>query len=285
MNQHLSPSPYFSASRFGRLLVLHWADNRKRYLLAFPAMVGLLAIWQGFLISMNAYDPLNENLQVITYYTGLILVGCLFGSTIFAQFGHKAQGIAWLAIPASALEKLLCGWLFALVLFFLLYNLVFYIVDIPMVGIANQLIEKQHRMWSPGYPIPPDTVYYIFGKSSNDSEHDPFHGLLMLYFALQSAFILGSIYFERFAFIKTAIAVAIFIAVFMVVETRIVDPALPKGWERHPVLDWMTSPDTIRIRVVRISPYISTPLGYLLLYGTPLMFWITTYFRLKEKQV
>ena len=284
MNQHPFYNPYFSLYRLRRLLALHWADNRKRYLLALPALIGLLAIWQGFLLSMNNYDPLNENLQIVTYYTGLYIVGSLYGSTVFAQFGSKAQGIAWLGIPASAIEKLLCGWLFSVVLFFLFYNVVFYFVDIPMVSLSNQLIEKQHRMWSPGYPVAPDTVFNIFGASYNDFEHDPHHLLLFFYFMLQSVFILGSVYFERFSFIKTAIAVAVFIAIFMVVETRVVNPALPNGWERDP-FDWITSPGTIRVKAVRLSPLISAPLGYLLLFGTPLVFWITTYFRLKEKQV
>lgn len=285
MNRQSGVNQQFAFSRWSKLVALHWADNRKRYLLAVPAMFGLLVVWDTFLLAMNRYNPLDDGMQAVTYYVGLVLVGCLYASTIFAAFGNKAQGIAWLSVPASALEKLLCGLLFAVVLFFLVYTAVFFLVDIPMVEICNRLIERQHRMWAAGYPIQPDPIYNVLKGLPNDGFDNQYHLFLLAFFALQAAFVLGSVYFGRYAFIKTAVAVLIFILCFICLETRVIEPMLPDGYERHPMLDWIKDQDTLNVKVIRLSPAISATLGYLLIYGTPFVFWIATYFRLKEKEV
>jgi hypothetical protein len=275
----------FAYSRWSKLVALHWADNRKRYLLAVPAMFGLLLVWDSFLLVMDRFNPLDDGMQAITYYTGLIAVGCLYASTIFSAFGSKAQGIAWLSVPASTLEKLLCGLLFAVVLFFLVYTIVFFLVDIPMVELCNRLIEREHRMWSVGSPIQPDPIYNVLNGLPNTELDNQYHLFLLSYFAMQAAFVLWSVYFDRYAFIKTTVAVLIFILFFMCMESRVIEPMLPDGFHRAQITDWMKGQDTLGIKVIRLSPVISTPLGYLLIYGTPFVFWIATYFRLKEKEV
>jgi hypothetical protein len=285
MNSQSGINQQFAFSRWSKLVALHWADNRKRYLLAVPAIFGLLVVWDAFLLVMDRYNPLDDGMQTVTYYTGLIAVGCLYASTIFSAFGSKAQGIAWLSVPASALEKLLCGLLFSVVLFFLVYTVVFFLVDIPMVELCNRLIEREHRVWSAGYPILPDPIYNVLNGMPNAREDNQYHLFLLCYFALQSTCVLGSVYFSRYAFIKTAVAVLIFILFFMCLEARVIEPLLPDGYHRHPMLDWMKDQDTLGVKVIRLSPLISAPLGFLLLYGTPFVFWIATYFRLKEKEV
>ncbi len=285
MSRQSGVNQHFAYSRWSKLVALHWADNRKRYLLAMPAIFGLLVVWDSFMLVMNRYDPFDDGMQAVTYYTGLILVGCLYASTIFSAFGSKPQGIAWLSIPASALEKLLCGLLFAVVLFFLVYTVVFFIVDIPMVEICNRLIAREHRMWSAGYPILPDPIYNVLKGLPNDAYDNQYHLFVLTYFALQAAFVLGSVYFSRYAFIKTTVAVLIFILCFVCLEVRVIEPMLPEGYHRHPIMDWMKNQDTLDVKAIRLSPYISAPLGYLLIYGTPFVFWIATYFRLKEKEV
>ena len=187
---------------------------------------------------MNVFDPLDIGIQTMTYYTGLMIVGAIYASTIFAEFGSKAQGIAWLSVPASALEKLLCALLFSVVLFFVLFTVVFFIVDFPMVQVANGLIARQHRVWPGGYPIAPDRVYNVLVGLPGDTVDNDYHLLLMAFFMLQSVFILGSIYFSRYAFIKTAVAVMTFLLLFTLVQSRVVEPLLPNGWTRQPLLDW-----------------------------------------------
>jgi hypothetical protein len=276
----------FSFSRFRGLAALHWESNKKRYLLALPAIAGLLAAWDAFLLIMDNYSPLDNGFQSLTYYWGLGAVGCLFSSTIFSEFGSKAQGIAWLGLPASALEKLLCGLLFSTILCFVGYTVVFYLVDIPMVKIGNELIALHHRVWQGGYPIGPNAVWNLAAGLPGDNFDSGFHAILVLYFILQALFALGSVYFERYAFIKTVIAFLLFLLVFLVLEKQFMSHIPPPGWTRFtPTNDWITNNDTLRVKEVRLSPWITTPLGLLLLLGIPPVIWIAAYFRIKEKQV
>jgi len=276
----------FSFSRFRLLVALHWGSYKKRYLLALPAIGGLLVVWGIFLLFMDNYNPLDNGMQAFTYYWGLALVGCLYSSTIFAEFGSKANGIAWLGVPASTLEKLLCGLLFSTILFFVGFTLVFYLVDIPLVKICNELIERQHRTWLGGYPISTNVIWNVLRGLPGDNFDSKLHGALVLYFILQALFALGSVYFERYTFVKTIVAFLVFVLVFLVLEKQVMARIPPHGWNRFtPTNDWITNGDSLQVKEVRVSPWITGPLGLLLLLGIPPVIWIATYFRIKEKQV
>ena len=282
----MTTGQYFSFSRFRQLVALHWGSQKKLYLLAVPAIAGLLIVWGVFLLFMNNYNPLDDGMQAFTYYWGLGLVGCLYSSTIFAEFDNKAHGIAWLAVPASTLEKLLCGLLFSCVVVFLGFTLIFYLIDIPLVKIGNELIERQHRVWLGGYPIGPNPVWSLWSGLPGDNFDSQLHGLLVLYFILQALFALGSVYFERYAFVKTIIAFMVFLLLFLVLEKQVMAHIPPHGWNRYTLSnDWITNGDTLRVKEVRVSVWITGPLGLLVLLGIPPLIWIATYFRIKEKQV
>jgi hypothetical protein len=284
MKKPFAMNEIFSIKRWGMLVALHWAGNRKKYLLAMPAIFGLLLVWFSFVLIMDRHDPMAGFIQWMTYYAGLFFVGCLYASTIFAELGDKAQGIAYLAVPASALEKLLCGLLFSIVAFFIVYTLLFYLVDIPMVWLANKLNVQEHRVWPGGYPVDPTIVFNV-ARGADDMESDrQSHVLLLGFFAIQSAFILGSVYFSRYAFIKTAVAVLVFILFFMIVQKSIMEATLPEGWHRNEFA-WEKNRGTTFMLAVRFPALLSGLLGFVLSYGATLVFWIATYFRLKEKEV
>jgi hypothetical protein len=285
MNHHSGTNQTFSLDRWTKLVLFHWTVNRKRYLLALPAMAGLLLVWESFIIAMNTFQPLDEGFQGITYYVGLFSVGCLYASMTFAESGSRAQGIAWLATPASALEKLLCGLLYSAIAFFVVYNLIFYLVDIPMVRIANSLIENGRRSWPGGLRVEPVQIFNANKGVPNDHSDQSTHLYVLFYFALQSAFALGSIYFDRYAFVKTGVAVVIALGCFMILQQRIIEPTLPHGWHRQFFYDWIVDADTLRARGVRLSPVLGAVLGAMLIYGLPVVFWTATYYRIKEKEV
>jgi hypothetical protein len=286
MKQGSHTNAHFSFPRFRHLVALHWSGNKRLYLLALPAIGGLLAAWDTFLLVMDRYSPLDDGIQAFTYYWGMALIGCLYSSTIFAAFGSKAQGIAWLGLPASALEKLLCGILFSAILCFAGYTLVFYVVDIPMVKIGNELIAAQHRVWSNGYPIGPNPIWDLRKGLPGDNPDHSFHLFLIFYFMVQAVFALGSVYFNRYAFVKTVIAVLLFLLVFLVFEKQVVEWMVPRGWHRYNLAnDWIADGDTLHARSVRLPPWITAPWAILLLLGIPTVFWVATYLRIKEKQV
>lgn len=261
---------------------LHWVENRKRYLLGLLAIGGLLAAWYGFLLTMDKFRPLDMIFQFSAYFVGIYFVGCLLASTTFSVLGNKQQGIGYLVLPASHLEKLICALLFHVVLFFAAFTLIFYIVDIPMTHLGQQLIREQTRDGLPVY-VPP--VYNVFTAEGGPIPERVNHLFLIGFFAIQSAFVLGSVYFRRAAFIKTTIAVLLFGLVLMLFGTKI-ERMLPHGWRMRGLFEWERYDDIANGETrIYISFWIETILLNLLRFGLPVLFWVITYFRLKEKEV
>jgi hypothetical protein len=154
-----------------------------------------------------------------------------------------------------------------------------------MVRIANGLIENGHRTWPGGLRIDPVQIFNA-GKGGLYNHADQSDRLFVLfYFALQTAFALGSIYFDRYAFVKTGVAVVIALGCFMILQQRIIDPTLPPGWHRQNFYNWIVDWDTLRARGVRLSPTLGAVLGAMLIYGIPVVLWTVTYFRIKEKEI
>jgi len=277
----------FVFSRWQMLVAGHWAENRKRYLLALLAMGGLLAAWYGFLLTIDKFGPVNLFLQFTAYYCGLYFVGCFYASTIFSELGSKSRAIQYLSVPASHLEKLLCGILFGVVLFFLAYTAVFYLVDIPMVSLGIQVIARQHQHWPGTFePIGTVQVLNLWNNPWAPIPDRKFHLFLLGYFAVQSAFLLGSVYFARWSFIKTVIGILLFWGGFIMFTDKVVNEHLPAGWHAYDMLRWYDNPDNSPVfRMVQLPDTVERLLVILVQYSIPPAFWVITYFRLKEKEV
>jgi hypothetical protein len=225
-------------------------------------------------------------MQFASYMIGLYLVGCLFASMLFADLGTKKEALPWLSLPASHLEKLLCAILYGVVLFFIAYTLVFYIVDILMVQWSNTLLYRHPRNW-PGSntPILPVAVYNIFTADGSPIPEKENHLFSSLYFTIQALFLLGSVYFTRYSFIKTVIAVLIFVLAYTALEHGVIYPMLPKDWNNS-FLSWSrpsydAGPPGNEVRLPGNAELLLSRLG---LFGMPLFFWFVTYIRLKEKE-
>src|SRR3569833_35059 len=203
---------FISFSRWWMLVVRHWAENRRRYMLALLAIAGLMAIWNGFNLLMEKDLPMQYRHQLPTYFIGLFLTGCIFASTLFAPLGNKKEAIQYLSVPASQLEKFLCSLFYGVFLYFILYSLIFYAVKIPLVRLSERLAGITHTIVN-DVPMEKQTgVVNVFaGNGLAFNEGDSISALIFAFFAIQSIFVLGSIYFSRFAFIKTVIAILLLV--------------------------------------------------------------------------
>lgn len=268
------------------MVAKHWVENRKRYGLSLLAIGGLLVGWYCFILTMDKLDPLGVFFQYTAYFGGLYFVGSLFASTLFSELQDKTTGISYLSLPASQLEKLLCALLFGVFLFFIAFTLLFYLVDIPMVQLSNRLIEAYPRTW-PGTNqlVPPLAVYNIFTGKAGAGPEAEYHVFLLGFFAIQSVFLLGSVYFRRYSFIKTTVVLLLFLFILIGFVTKIITHALPSGWDND-LLQWgQFEAPWVKVKEVRLPAWIEGSLVFLMQYGLPLVFWIITYFRLKEKEV
>jgi hypothetical protein len=248
----------------------------------------LLAAWYTFLLTMDKFGPLNLFLQYSAYYCGLFFVGCLYASTLFSELSHKGQGIAYLSVPASTLEKLLCAIFFGVFLFFIVYTLIFYIVDIPMVSLANRIIASEHQVW-PGTlsPIGKEDVLNLLNTDPWAPIPDrKYHLFLVGYFAIQSAFLLGSVYFSSYSFIKTTIALLLFWLVLVIFLSKGLENHLPAGWHSYNLIQWNDQrKDAMELHSIRLPGWMEHGVLVLAQFICPIVFWFAAYFRLKEKQV
>ena len=279
-------SELFSWSRWTQLVSKHWAENRKPYLLSLLGVAGLLAVWFSFILLMDKSTPMNVIYQYMTYFFGLYITGSLYASTLFAQLGSRRDGIGFLALPASQLEKLVCAILFGVLLIFVAYTVIYYAVDIPLVRVANRLIASAPR----NYPntdirVPAMRVYNVFTGDYGPGFEKEMHLFLFAFFSVQSAFLLGSVYFSRFPFIKMVVVLAVGFLAMMAIQANLILPLLPSGWHNG-WTEWFSRDDAGNIaKIVALPPYAEKTVMVFIQWVPPVLLWIATWYRLKEKQV
>jgi hypothetical protein len=258
----------FDFNRWLLLVSKHWSENSRKYLLSLVAM---------------APNPLDPTQQGVVYFVGLYLAGCLYGNMLFADLSGGPKAIHNLSIPASTLEKLLTGLLYGVLLFFVVYTFIFYLVDIPMLKIANSIAadfwKDQHNE-----NFQPREVVNILDISANEYMH-PFSLLLKSYFPIQSAFILGSIYFSRFSFIKTSISLLLVLLFSVFFIGKILHGMLPYGAYYDGLTNYRLQEGYEQGKMVKLPGWTNDVLTFLFKYAFTPVFWVATYFRLKEKEI
>ena len=273
----------FSFQRLGLLIASHWAENKKRYTLSFFAAIGLLLLWFVFVMITDDHDPMHPNLQQVTFFFALFLVGPFYASQFFKDLTSKSKGINYLMMPASTLEKAVCGILYAVVLFFAAFTLAFYIVDVIAVMIANAV--------HPSYNIPRNGAIYkvpvvnVFAIRDTEDVGSVSKVLLLIFLAAQSLALLGSIYFGQYSYIKTAIAVCLVILFIVLIETLFFNKLLPPGSFNMDAASFVFYEPNDSAKMVKLPGWISRSISFLIQYAFAPIFWITTYFRLKEKEI
>jgi len=259
----------------------HWNENKRRYLLSLGAVGGLMILFYSFLMIVNADSPFSKDIQVIIYYVGLYLTGSLYASLLFNDLSDGPKAIQYLLLPASIFEKLLTALLFGVILYFISYTIIFYAVDLPLVRLSNSIIqtvaEREHRA---RYPVQEIANVFISWK---DGENVFFYFLLG-YFAVQSIFMLGSVYFVRFQFIKTLVAGLVVFLVLVFFVHKVLGSIMPPGGFFQPFTAYRVYTEKGSLSI-KLPEGFSSILIFLIKYSLAPCFWIVTYFRLKEKEV
>jgi hypothetical protein len=279
----------FDFSRFSLLVSRHWVENRQRYILSLSAIGGLVLLWFIFLFLMEIRrTAIPVQIQTGTYYFVLFASGCLYASTIFSSLGSKGKGINYLSVPASHLEKLLVAILYSVVLFFISYTIVFYLIDIITLQIFNTIAKSNF--------VP--TVFsekYEWVKLANVFSSDEFMGeevpyeflyyIMLAYFAVQSMFMAGSIFFSKFSFIKTFILLLVVGLLYWLSIFLTATQILPKGdFHDEALLTYKVLDNSGEVLITLPAWLINTG-KFLLRYGFPPLLWLASFHRLKEKEI
>ncbi|WP_205512266.1 hypothetical protein [Longitalea arenae] len=270
----------FNVNRWLLYIGKHWNENKRKYGLSLAAIGGLLVLWFSFLMLVNKTHPLNEEIQAITYYVGLYLTGTLYASLIFSELAEGPKAIHFLLTPASTLEKLLSALLYGVLLFFVCYTIVFYAVDVIMVKVANGFVgasmERAHL------PFRPTEVANVFAARNGNPV---IFYVLLLYFAVQSIFLLGSAYFAKFHFIKTLVAGLVVFLVLVFFVHKVLGSFMPNGTFFEPFTIYRVFDPAHGELMIQLPEWISSIMLFLMKYALAPSLWVVAYFRLKEKEV
>lgn len=265
---------FFSFKRFSLLVLKHWADSKRRYALSVLAFAGLLTGWFVLMMLANEWgNPMSEEVQKTAYFFLLFVAGAFYASQYFRDLGSKARGSNFLLVPASSFEKLLCAVLFAVFLFFVAFTAVFYLVDTVMVQIANSY-------WGGAGKVP---VINVFKASLLEFNSGSMNSSLLLHFVMQSAFLLGSVYFERYSFIKTIITG--FVVFFILFGLMYLLYSQFDPWDDLPGGFIASSGAGLEESPVEVPAWVGKTYRFIVMYALAPFFWIVTYYRVKEKQV
>jgi hypothetical protein len=187
----------FNVKRFG-LLVKKTLLERPVQMFGFTGLLlALSLILYSIIKSFGGFNPA----QNITFIWGLAGGGCFLASFIFGYFSSNANGSSFLTLPASNFEKWLCGILITGVCYPVIFLLFFRMVDSSFVAIYHHGLDPAAPFYKQKY----ESVYIL-----------DFNGFLAwkvypMYIFLAGAMLVGSLYFNKVAFIKTAIGISILI--------------------------------------------------------------------------
>ena len=243
-----------------RLMRKHWIENFSFYGMAALALFGLLAVVLTVWVVGSSPHYSEAGLYVI-YFSGLFIAGCILASSSFSMLGDKAKGGFWLGLPASHLEKFITVICFTTVLFFAVYSACFYILKPIAIAYINNKIAAH-----------PDLTHFQTIEWEGDHGfRKVFNALLFGFFALQALYLMGSAFFSKHAFIKTTIIGAAILFLLFYYTFKLGEWTIPKNINTGNLMVPSERQKDILLWILK-------------LVWAPL-FWLITWFRLKEKEL
>lgn len=266
----------FNFTRLARLIQRQWIGFGKIYLMSLGIIAGIFMAFYGFFIraAMTSQNP--DDIASIFSFRPLVFIflGLSFisivSSSYFSNLGQKPKAIFDILIPASQLEKFLSALFYTIVLTTISYFLLFFLIDLGFVTYVRSQFTSTHTYFSmkEGKDVAVDNLLYFFHTEIPKQ----IYWMLFLPFLLSAVFLLGSIAFANFQFIKTAITVIIYSTVFILSMLQ-----LMIWYTRNTVLanDNLTFSEEINVLKLMCA------VGILL----TLILWGIAYLKLKEKEV
>ena len=259
----------FNLKRFGQLL--------KKTLLERPAqLMGLTLL--SFLLSLIIYGVVKmmssfEDAQNFSFLVGLIGGGCFLASFVFGQFNSNASGSSFLTLPASIFEKWLCGVVITGILYLFLFLIFFRLIDMGFVALYHNGLDPKAPFYREQYDAVRLFAYdeYIADKS------------FIMFFNFAGIMLVGSLYFNKAAFIKVAlITCGICLGAFLL-NLLIAKMFFSNVQTAFPYyLVWLMEGKE-RGRMELPSTSLQT-VGIFFRFIIPAMLWLLAFMRLREKE-
>jgi len=256
----------FNLNRFANLFLKHTVDNYKTYLMSFFVLVGMMFLSIGFLAYMDKH-PVDQNVQIPFFGFFLLIAGSIFTSIIFSDLGNKKKAISMLTLPASHFEKFLIGWTWSFLLFQLFFIAAFYAIII----IINGLFADKY----PGEEV------QLMNLLSNENRVNVFP---LLFAVLHSIVIWASIFFQKHHFIKIAFAFFISVAALVYFNTKFLVFLISEHVKSSMPFIFVELEVDKNYFQITLPEKDSVYVIMMLLVFT-IIVWVSSFYRLKEKEV
>lgn len=254
----------FNFKRFTLLFKKHSLEHAKTYLLSTGVLAGILLLVMA-LLSYSSKGRIPEQLQAIIFLYFILGAGSIFTSLSFTDLGDKRKATRVLTLPASHFEKFLVSWIYSYVIFQLVFIGIFYLVDwvvitlsVPPIHDPNQLID-------------------LF--SGNDIIKIAF----ITYAVFHAISIWGAIVFEKLHFIKTAFVFFIYVILLIIINEWLLHSLMGKSFDGVPFTA-ANFLDGKNIKVIMATHSMKSN-NWVVLAITVIIFWLSAFFRLKEKEI
>jgi hypothetical protein len=283
-------SELINFKRLTAVLGKNWFEYRKTYFLFFLSVAIFLAGWFIFvLVVIGNRFSMSPMDQSSLYFIGLYISGCLSGSFLYQDYTTKPRTQNFLTLPASAFEKLSSILFYGVLIFFIVYNLIYFVTDWAAVKIAGKIFSPA---WQQSRGIAePYMRFEVANPMSLNAERSIFYAgdnldLLAAFFPIQSCFILGALYFSKNSIVKTIIFVFALLFAFLTLETRILLPSMPMGTMEAKVFSAYIIPDADGNEMIVAHPaWIRDAVAFAARFLFAPAIWVACYFRIKEKQI
>jgi len=251
----------FSLKRIGLLLRRYFIENQNYE----------LYLWSILTIVFMIFRNGNSASAI------LIVTGALYAVRFFKVFNFAPNGIQYLLIPATQLEKTISVFLLNTVYFILMFTVVFSVGNV-IGNLLEQLIFSTS-----------DTVALQFFQSSKSFEFN-IQGLKNIWIsfgvfaAIQAIFTLGSLYFKRNAILKTLLSLFVVAVALGILEYFIFKITFGSVTETLKALnagDFVWDENIFPKALTETWKIFWSISGYLFI---PFC-WIVSYFRLTEKEI
>ncbi|RZL34829.1 MAG: hypothetical protein EOP00_30910 [Pedobacter sp.] len=273
----------FNLQRLGLLIKRQWLEFGKIFLITVGVALGVIvtfytfSLWDSLFGEKQLWNSNNIDLnfrEPLFFIFGFLFI-TVISSSYFSHLGQKPKAVIDLMIPASTFEKFLTGVLFTTILSSLAFLLVFYLTDLAFVSKLRSLYPNAR--WTSSEVTDPvavwiDSIRYFFVQH----QLKEFKSLAVIVpFFITSIFLLGSIYFNRFHYIKTAVSIIIFSGVwFFIIYNSgrlLFEGKVSTNQSSNMEID---------------NPKVWAEIGmFCLILVLTAIIWRITYVRLKEKQV
>ncbi len=219
---------YFNPGRFARLFKHDVLLNQKIYLFAVIGL-GIATYAYIFLIMYLNRRGFNSTQDYIPFFLLFLIAVGVFIGTSFPALNNQIRISNYLLAPGSAFEKCLVQFVIRIVIFIPMAMLMFWIGT--YLGKAS-LIPDPRIGFDPSQI--PDFHYADFFEDVSKLRDKVV--IVLSIFSLSSVLFAGSAYFNRFALVKSLIAIAVVIGTVLlsfVLFSHIFYPEVIAGFDIH----------------------------------------------------